>query len=159
MESNANPTPLGADLILGFRFSVTFWEDGTDPNLLDIRFQKVSGLSAEVDISPCPEGGQNLYTQMLPNKISYGRLSLERGMVIGSPLNWKFEEAMSKFKFCPSNVQVMLFGEDYTMPLASWKFLKAFPVRWAIGPLDAEQEKVLIDMMELAYTRMEIMRI
>jgi len=39
---------LVADLILGFRFGVSFFVGGVLPNPLDIRFAKVSGLSAEV---------------------------------------------------------------------------------------------------------------
>ncbi len=36
------------DLILGSRFGVFFFAGGAIPNPLDIRFQKVGGLSAEV---------------------------------------------------------------------------------------------------------------
>ena len=146
------------DLVLGFRFGVFFFAGGVIPNPLDIRFQKVSGLTAEVETKPQAEGGQNLYTQQLPDKIKYGNLSLERGMVIGSPLNLEFNAAMSLFKFYPSNVLVTLFAED-KVPLAGWLFLKAYPVKWATAALDAGQKEVVIDTMELTYTRMQILRI
>ena len=50
------------DIVLGFRFRVLFLIGGAIPNPLDIRFQKVSGLSAEVTTTTLEEGGQNLYT-------------------------------------------------------------------------------------------------
>jgi len=146
------------DMALGFRFGVFFFAGGLIPNPLDIRFQRVSGLSAEVTTTTVDEGGQNLYTHKLPQKISYGNLTLERGFVIGSPLNIEFNVAMSLFQFSPSNVMVTLLSEDGA-PLAAWLFLKAYPVKWSTADLDASQDQLVIDTMELAYTRMQILRI
>jgi len=143
--------------IIGMRFGVLFLAGGVLPNPLDIRFQKVSGLSAEVETESVNEGGQNLYTQRLPKGIKYSNLVLERGMVVGSPLNLEFNATMSLFKFVTSNVLVTLLSEDKT-PLAAWLFLKAYPVKWSTSDLAAEPALV-IDTMELAYTRMQVMRV
>jgi phage tail-like protein len=143
--------------IVGMRFGVLFLAGGAVPNPIDIRFQKVSGLSAEVETEPLREGGQNLYTQRLPRGIAYNNLVLERGMVVGSPLNMEFNAAMSLFKFAASNVLVTLLGED-RLPLAAWLFLKAYPVKWTTSDLTADPALV-IDTMELAYTRMQILRV
>lgn len=66
-------------LLLGFRFLVTFFIGGIIPNLLDIRFQKVSGIASKVETMTVDEGGQNLYTHRLPKKIGFDNLRLERG--------------------------------------------------------------------------------
>jgi len=146
-----------SDPILGMRFSVWFFAAGLIPNPIDIRFQKVSGLTAEVETEPVREGGQNLYTQRLPQSVKYNNLILERGMVVGSPLNLEFNLAMSLFKFAASNVLVTLLDEEKA-PLAAWLFMKAYPVKWATSDLMAEPGLV-IDTMELAYTRMQMVRI
>ena len=65
---------------------------------------------------------------------------------------------MSLFKFSPSNVIVTLFS-DAKVPLAAWIFIKAYPVKWSTADLDASEGKVVIETMELAYTRMQIMGI
>jgi phage tail-like protein len=156
------PPPLSLDQLtgppLGFRFAVFFFVGGVLPNPLDIRFQRVSGLSANIETRTVNEGGQNLYTHRLPSKIGYGNLVLERGFVVGSPLNIEFNAAMSLFKFAPSNVMVTLFSEA-GIPLAAWLFLKAYPVKWATADLNASDDKILIDTLELAYTRMQALRI
>jgi len=144
--------------ILGFRFGVFFFAGGVVPNPLDIRFQKVSGLSAEVKTTTVEEGGQNLYTHRLPERIDYQNLVLERGMVVGSPLNVEFNVVMTLFKFCPSNVLVTLFDENKD-PVSGWLFIKAYPVKWSTSDLDAKENSILIDTLELAYTRMQILRI
>ena len=144
--------------LLGFRFGVFFFVAGLVPNPLDIRFKKVSGLTATVATDTHPEGGQNLYAQKLPKSVDYGNLVLERGLVVGSPLNLEFNAAMSTFSFTPSNVMVTLFNED-TVPVSAWLFLKAYPVKWSTSDLDAEAKEIVIDTLELAYTRMQALRI
>ena len=144
--------------IIGMRFAVLFLAGGVVPNPLDLRFSKVSGLSMEVTTASVTEGGQNLYTQQLPQRVSHGNLVLERGMVVGSPLNLEFNASLSTFKFVTSNVLVTLLSED-TLPLAAWLFLKAWPVKWSTSDLDAGQPGLVIDTMELAYARMQLLRV
>jgi phage tail-like protein len=146
------------DLVLGSRFAAIFFIGGVVPNPLDIRFQRVSGLSATIETTTVNEGGQNLYTHRLPRRVGYSNLILERGFVVGSPLNIEFNVAMSLFKFLPSNVMVTLLDGD-AAPLAAWLFLKAFPVRWATADLSASDDKVLIDTLELCYASMQAMRV
>ena len=147
-----------AEPIIGMRFAVLFLAGGVLPNPLDIRFQKVSGLSATVETDTIAEGGQNLYTQKVPKGVSYQNLTLERGMVVGSPLNLEFNAAMSLFKFATSNVLVTLLAED-KLPRAAWLFMKAWPVKWSTSDLNASDAALLIDTLELAYTRMQVLRV
>ena len=144
--------------VLGFRFGVFFFASGLIPNPIDIRFQRVSGLESTVEVRKFTEGGENLYAHSLPVSIDHGNLVLERGMVVGSPLNIEFNAAMTMFKFSPSNVMVTVFNGD-KVPLAAWLFTKAFPVKWATSDLDAGRNEVTIDTLELAYARMQMIRI
>lgn len=152
------PLPFVGNPPLGFRFGVLFFALGVIPNPLDIMFQKVSGLGSTVETAPIEEGGQNLYTQKLPKKISYENLVLERGVVVGSPLVIEFNVAMSLFKFAPSNVLVTLL-DNTRIPISAWLFMKAYPVKWSVSDLDATANSVVIEHMELAYQRMQVMRV
>ena len=162
------------DLWLGFRFDVFFFT-GSDPatapdaqrgaqpnsaqpnsaqsNSLDVRFQKVKGLTAAIETRLCPEGGQNLFTRKLPVSVQHDPLVLERGMVVDSPLKSQFDEAMSLFKFVPTSVLVSLLNEDKN-PISAWLFLNAYPVRWSTSDLDANRKSIVIDTLELAYSQM-----
>ena len=104
------------------------------------------------------EGGQNVFSHHLPNRIQHDNLVLERGLVVGSPLVIEFNVAMSLFKFAPSNVLVTLLSEE-SIPLAGWLCLKAYPVKWSVSDLDAESNQVVIETMELAYQRLQVLRV
>ena len=147
--------------IVSHRFGVFFLTGGMLPNPIDLRFQRVSGISTEVQLETINEGGQNLYTHRIPNKVSYNNLVLERGYIaseIPSPLNIAFNTAFSFFKFHPSNVLVTMFNES-GVPVGGWLFQKAYPVKWSVSDLDAQSNTVAVDTMELAYTRFQILRI
>jgi len=154
-----NATTLRNDLVLGFRFRLDFLTGKGDPNPLDIRFQKVSGLSGEVDTEPLVEGGENLYGLRLPNRIKYNNLILERGLVVDSRLSDQFNQAMSLFKFAPSDVLLTLLGEGGDRDrITAWLFMKAYPVKWTVSGLDASAPSIVIETMELAYRGMRVMR-
>ncbi|NET28631.1 phage tail protein [Okeania sp. SIO1I7] len=151
VDTNGNPP-------VGFYFLVNFLVGGILPNPLDIRFQKVSGISSEIETTDIREGGENIFRHRLPNHVTYNNLILERGMVVGSILNLEFNVAMSTMKFSPSNVLVILLNED-SLPIAGWLFQRAYPVKWSISDLDANNNAVVIDTMELAYARFQNLRI
>jgi phage tail-like protein len=154
-------TPYQADRsepLLGFRFSVFFFMHGDQPNSLDIRFSKVSGISGRIDTQPLNEGGQNLFSHRLPTRAQYDNLVLERSMTIDSNLAGEFDSTLSLFKFNPSNVLVTLLNETGS-PISGWLFTTAYPVKWAFSDLNAEQNQIVIETMELAYQRMEIVRL
>lgn len=159
----ADPFPIPAISLtqnppVGFYFMVTFLIGGVLPNPLDIRFQRVSGMTSTIETSEVREGGENLFVHRLPNRVTYDNLVLERGMVIGSLLNGEFNLAMSTLKFEPGHVIVMLLNVE-NHPIAAWLFQDTYPLRWAVSDLDANQNAVVIDTMELAYTRFQNLRI
>ena len=143
---------------LSHRFGVFFFIAGVIPNPLDIRFQRVSGLSTRVETEPMNNGGKNLITKRLPKRLAYDNLVLERGFVVGSPLNLQLNDVMNEFKFFSSVVLVTLFNED-AVPISAWMFKEAFPVRWATADLNAQEDRILIDTLELSFTRMLTVRL
>ncbi|MBT9314481.1 phage tail protein [Leptothoe spongobia] len=159
--SNAFPIPalsLTENPPVGCYFMVTFLIGGFLPNLLDIRFQSVSGISSTMETTEIREGGENLFSLKLPTRMTYGNLVLTRGMVVGSPLNVEFNLAMSTMSFQPGNVLVMLLNAKDT-PVASWLFQETFPVQWSVSDLNADQSAIMIDSMELNYARLQSLRI
>lgn len=143
---------------VSFYFMVTFLLGGILPNPLDIRFQKVSGMKSTIETTEVKEGGENLFTHHLPDRVTYENLVLERGMVIGSLLNLEFNAAMSFMAFSPSNVLVILLNHS-NIPISSWLFQNAYPIKWSVSDLDATQNSVVVDTMELKYSRLQSLRI
>jgi len=127
-------------------------------SLLDCRFRKVSGIGASIATRTLNEGGQNLYSYKLPERVQFDNLVLERGLVVGSVLVYQFQRAMSALQLQPSYVLVTLLDET-GIPISAWCFSGAYPVKWKTSDLDADSNTVVIETMELAYQRMWPVRI
>ncbi len=77
---------------VAFHFRVDI--DGLTTGDRDINFQEVSGLDASVGEFTYNEGGENRYVHRLPDRVTYDKLVLKRGMLVGSALIGWFKDAV-----------------------------------------------------------------
>lgn len=132
---------------VGFHFKVEF---GLENAGRDVRFQEVSGLSSEIGTEELQEGGENRFSHRLPGRVKYGNLVLKRGMLTDSALIDWFRNAVEEYTFEPVDVQVTLLNEDHD-PIMSWSFTRAWPVKWSVSDLKAQDNSLVVETIELAY--------
>ena len=135
------------DIPVVFHFKVEF--QGA-PGDQDNRFQEVSGLSAEVTTEEFREGGLNDYAHRIPTGVKYGNLVLKRGYVRDSGLRSWIRDALEDFLFDPKDVSVSLLNEEHEA-VATWNFTRAYPVKWSVSDLKAQENALAIESLELAY--------
>ena len=141
---------------VGFHFRVDI--DGITDGDSEISFQEVSGLTASVGEYTHNEGGENRFVHRLPDRVSYEKLTLKRGMLVGSKMITWFKDAVESFKFEPKDIIVTLLNAEHE-PLESWSFVKAYPVKWSISGFNAQQNEIVVETIELAFqyfTRLEV---
>ncbi len=113
-------------------------------------FQEVSGLSFKLGVKDVQEGGENRFIHRFPVPTKYDNLILKRGMLIGSPLiNWA-KTCIEQFTFKPATVVVNLMDE-VSSPIASWKFINAYPVGIKISDFKSQENAVVVETLELCY--------
>ncbi len=86
----------------------------------------------------------------------YTNLVLKRGVVGSLDLYQWYNEVRNGSQNALRTVTVQLQSEDHTAVVLEWKFLRARPVKYMFGPLDAEGKHVLVEYLELAFERMEM---
>ena len=141
---------------VGFHFRVDI--EGITEGDSEISFQEVSGLDASVGEFTYNEGGENRFVHRLPDRVTYDKLTLKRGMLIGSKMIAWFKDAVESFKFDPKDLTVTLLNTEHE-PLESWSFVKAYPVKWSISGFNAQQNEIVVETIELAFqyfTRLEV---
>ena len=112
----------------------------------------MTGLGYSLDYETVIEGGNTLYEHRLPKQVKYENLVLERGFTGLPGINSKFEEMMEEFKFYTGTCVITLFGES-GLPRGGWKLDKVFPVKWSLSPLDGGSSQVLVNTLELSYSK------
>ena len=138
--------------VVAHRFLATFFIDFL-PSPVDVRFQRISGLNRKMEVTPYREGGNNVGSVNFPERVTHGNLVLERGVMTATPLTLAFQEALHSFRSHYMTAIVMLLNQN-NLPVCSWTFTNALPVDWRTGDLDANSSNVLINTLELAYSRM-----
>jgi phage tail-like protein len=131
----------------GFYYRVEF---GISSAKNDVRFQSVSGLSVEYDVEEYKEGGENRFTHKLPGRTKYADLVLKRGMLTDSEVTKWCLAAFRDRDFRPSDISVILMNEQ-GQPLRTWNIAHAIPKKWLVTDLNANDNAVVIETLELIY--------
>jgi phage tail-like protein len=123
---------------------------GLPPNDHDVRFMEVGGLSMEMGTEEVAEGGENRFTQKFPTRTKYPELVLKRGLLVNSSLIDWVRECIEDYNIQPRNIVIKLLNEEH-QPLLTWHVVNAYPTRWAVSDLNAANNAVAVESMQLFY--------
>lgn len=140
---------------VGFHFRVEF--QGI-PGLQkqDAYFQEVTGLSRELETESIKSGGENRFTYKLPTRGQYPNLVLKRGLFLDSAvINWA-NDAILHLDIKPVTVLVTLLNEKH-QPLQTYNCVNAWPLKWSVTDLNAQESRLVVETLELYYQYFEIL--
>ena len=134
-----------------FRFVVTI--DGKQIG----DFTALEGLSAEYNVMPYSEGGQNDYEHRLPGQLKYSTIKLSRALDTksardgGGLATWftGLGEQGSR-KSATRTAAITAFDIDGEQ-IARWNLLDAYPFRWTGPSFSADGNSVAKETLELAH--------
>ena len=136
---------------VGFHFKVEF------SHLKDeSQFQEISGLNMELETEQIAEGGENRFKHKLPVRSKFSNLILKRGVKVSSELIKWCRDTMENFgAIVPADLTISLLNAEHE-PLMTWNVVHAWPVKWSVSDLNAEQSKISVETIELAYNYFKI---
>lgn len=144
---------MASDPLRNFKFRVTI----AGASFGNIGFSKVSGLTSEVEVIEYREGGDTITNRKFPGQVSFGNVTLERGLGFDSDLvewlNGVFDPAggPNQAGAIPRyNVTIAVVDKAGNIQ-REFKLKNAFPASREIGDLDASSNEVLIESLELAH--------
>lgn len=135
---------------LGFHFRVEF------ANIKgEFEFQSVSGLNVELETEQIAEGGENRFKHRLPVRTKFTNIVLKRGLKVNSDLIKWCRDAVLDFNIVPTDMTIILLNEEHE-PLQTWNVVHAWPVKWEVTDLNAEESKIAVESLELVYNYFNI---
>lgn len=152
---------------VSFFFEVIFQNEGLDKEVVETRFQSVTGLTVDLETESLKEGGENRFEYVVPTRTKYSPLVLKRGLVKNSKMVKWCMDAILDFDIRPMNLLVNLLHvkrpddkkpPTAIEPLMSWKVINAWPRKWSVTEFDAEKSAATIESLELNYHYFEILR-
>jgi phage tail-like protein len=113
------------------------------------RFARCSGLGVEYEVLEYAEGGNNDFVHKLRGRARYQTLTLTRGVTHEDALlTWFF-----KYEKAPQRpaVTVELWGQGADMPIRSFSFAEAFPIKWTGPELAADGNQMATETLEIGH--------
>lgn len=117
-------------------------------------FQEVKGLSADLEVMPYAEGGQNDFVHQLPVRHSWGRITLRRGLVRDPGLWFWYQAGLTQSLGARRDGAVLLMTASGT-PAMAWTFRGGLAAKWTGPELSATQNAVAIESLEIAHHGIE----
>jgi len=92
----------------------------------------------------------------IPGRAHYGNFILKRGVIGALDLYRWWDQVRHGDANGYRTVVIQLQNEDRTAVVLTWKLLRAWPVRYKFSNLEAKGKEALVEMLELAFERMDI---
>lgn len=144
---------------VGFYFRVSLGDAAGDDG--DSRFQSIGGLSVEVETETRKEGGENRFEHTVPVRTKYPALVLKKGLVQSKAFRKWCMDSINAVGTIASNNQGkrLITPKDITVTLLNpegdelmvWNVVHAWPKKWSVSDLNAEQSAIVVESIELQY--------
>ena len=151
---------MSAPLVAGYRFVVELDSPTTYiprdqaelvPNVgNEDGFQEVTGLGAELETMPYPEGGMNAFTHQLPVRHKWNNLTLKRGVISTRALWLWYQAGLTQSLGARRDGTIALMHPDGEIAI-TWGFLGGLAVKWNGPDLNAMDGSIAVESIEIAH--------
>jgi phage tail-like protein len=112
-------------------------------------FSECTGLQLEIEVQDYPEGGLNTVLRKFPGRTKQSNLTLKRGIVDRRLWDWLYAATEGRIIFRGGSVILRdPSGADEVM---RWRFERAFPTKLSGPDLNASQNSVAVETLELCH--------
>jgi phage tail-like protein len=140
-----------------FNFLVEIQVDGVGDSLCGGAFSECDGLEMSIEPKTIREGGRNNGPVHMTGPVSYGQITLKRGMTPNFDL-WKwFEQTASPGQGgLRGSVEITMLAADGSSELARFVLTGCLPVKLKAPSLVASTGVVAIEEMQIAFETMTL---
>lgn len=132
-----------------FNFSIEISKEGDASALCNAAFADCDGLEITMDVKTIREGGSNARAVRLTGAMTYGQLTLKRGMTASSDL-WDWFAAVAIDPSIRASAEVVLLAANGS-ERARFVLDRCVPVKLKAPTLNAKDGAIAIEELQLAY--------
>ncbi len=140
-----------------FNFAVEINVDGVSAHVCSAAFAECDGLEMTMDIKTIREGGNNGQQIRLTGPVSYGMLTLKRGMTASFDL-WDWFDTMLTNVRLRADAEVVIFTADGQKERVRFLLKNCLPTKLKAPALNAKDGMVAIEELQLAYESLQLKR-
>ena len=154
-----------ADLALypftAFNFSVEIYVPAMSRTLCQVSFSEIDGLDMTMDVKTVREGGNNQAQIRLVGAVSYGQVTMKRGVTSNFDL-WNWFTAIQQAPAAKvrdelrAHAEIVVMAPDRRTKRVSFVLERCLPVKVKAPGLNAKDGGVAIEEMQLTYESMTV---
>ena len=133
-----------------FNFSVEITKTGEATRLCSAAFAECDGLEMSMDVKTIREGGANWKHVRLSGPLTFGNVTLKRGMTANFDL-WEWFSATARDLSLRASAEVVILAPDGKGERARFVLDRCLPVKLKAPALNAKDGVVAIEELQLAY--------
>jgi len=138
-----------------FNFAVEINVEGVAERVCDASFAECDGLEMTMDVKTIREGGNNGKQIRLTGPLTFGQVTMKRGMTANLEL-WDWFNLMLTDQSLRANAEVVIFAADGKTERARFLLSRCLPVKLKSPPLSAKDGAVAIEEFQLAYEKLTL---
>jgi phage tail-like protein len=126
--------------------------------LFETSFKEISGISMEMGVEEIAEGGVNGYKHRVPTTAKFSNLVLKRGLIpMGSELDLWCSSIINGGleEFIETKIITVFLLDASGLPVRSWVFHNAWPVKWSISDFNSMNNEIVIETLEFTYNNFQ----
>jgi len=140
-----------------FNFSVEIWVEGVSEQVCNASFSECDGLEMSNEFKTIREGGNNGSQIRLAGPLSFGQLTLKRGMTANFDL-WDWFGTLLLNPSLRADADVVLLSSDGQTKRATFRLARCMPVKLKAPALNARDGVVAIEELQLAYESLRLIK-
>src|SRR5262245_40625272 len=142
--------------VLGYNFLITLVDSSSVlatalsaiQNVAVAAFSECSGLETSQKIEEYNEGGRNGAVLKFPGRVSWTNIVLKHGMTANTDLwDWYYSFVEGRGR---RRDGVIVLQNDLHLPVTIWNFKRGLPAKWTGPSMNAIQNNVAIEAIEIA---------
>jgi len=138
-----------------FNFAVEIKVDGVAMQVVDAAFSECDGLEMTMDVKTIREGGNNGRQIRLTGPLTFGQVTMKRGMTSNLEL-WDWFNLMLTDQSLRADAEVVIFAADGETERARFQLSRCVPVKLKSPPLSAKDGAVAIEELQIAYEKLTL---
>jgi phage tail-like protein len=138
-----------------FNFAVEIKVDGVAMQVVDAAFSECDGLEMTMDVKTIREGGNNGRQIRLTGPLTFGQVTMKRGMTANLEL-WDWFNLMLTDQSLRADAEVVIFAADGETERARFQLSRCVPVKLKSPPLNAKDGAVAIEELQIAYEKLTL---
>lgn len=139
----------------GFNFAVEISVEGVNNKVCNAAFSDCDGLEMTMDVKTIREGGNNARQIRLTGPMTFGMLTLKRGMTRTFDL-WDWMARLQSSPGLRADAEVVLFAADGSTERARFLLSRCVPAKLKAPALNAKEGGVAIEELQLAYESLSL---